>query len=118
MSNLKAYTIIKPHFGPERPGGQHAMRKVGSTIFAPLEGPGALPPKQDYAKLAEEPKAAPPAQDRLTAAQARVAAARKALKAADKKGDADKIAEAQAEVTAAESELAAPPADDETQLEE
>ena len=104
MATLIQYRVTQKHFGPERPGAPHKIHNIGAFIWAPAEGKGALPPKQDYAVPVDAPKAKPVASEAVLAAQARVKKARTALGKADQKGDAEKVAAAQAELTEAEAE--------------
>lgn len=105
MTQLVAYRVTRKHFGPERPGAQHRIHAPGATIYAPADGAGSLPPKQDYAEAIDAPKAkAAPAA--VKAAQDRLKAARAELKKADKAGVADDTVKAQAEVEAAEAAVA------------
>lgn len=104
MARLLEYKLVKKHFGAQRPGEAHKMHNVGTSIYAPAEGPGALPPLQDYAVPVDAPPTKKVESDAVAAAQARVKAARAELKKADKDGDAAKRKAAEEALAAAETE--------------
>lgn len=85
MAQLKEYKLVSKAFVSERPGAPMRMYPIGKSIFAPLDGPGALPPKQEYAVLVEGEAEKPAAKEST------VAAGRS--RAAKNEGEAEKPAE-------------------------